>query len=86
MLIGGDSPGELLVIKDIMANSPAEQDGILERDDVLVRVNDQIILMCPHQDVVQLIKSVQMGSVVEIEVPWIGLDIIIIVTTVNLDR
>ncbi|KAI6661208.1 cysteine proteinase 1-like isoform X1 [Oopsacas minuta] len=68
VLIGGDCPGELLVIKDIMANSVAENDGILMKGDVLVRVNDQIILMCPHQDVVQLIKSVQIGAVVEIEV------------------
>ena len=66
--MGGDSPGELLVIKDIMINSAAEKDGILLKGDVLVRVNDQVILMCPHQDVVQLIKSVQMGATVVIEV------------------
>ena len=66
--MGGDSPGELLLIKDIMTNSAAEKDGVLMKGDVLVRVNDQIILMCPHQEVVQLIKSAQIGTTVEIEV------------------
>ena len=56
------------MIKDIMQYSAAEKDGVLMKGDVLVRVNNQIILMCQHQDVVQLIKSVQIGDVVEIEV------------------
>ena len=68
VLVGGDSPGELLVIKDIMINSAAEKDGVLMKGDVLVRVNDKVILMCPHQEVVQLIKSVHIGATVEIEV------------------
>ena len=42
------------MIKDIMQYSAAEKDGVLMKGDVLVRVNNQIILMCQHQDVVQI--------------------------------
>ena len=67
-IIGGDRPGELLQIKNIVEDSVAHHDGRLDLGDVLVRINGISVLTYSHRKVVELFQSLRLGSNVEIEV------------------
>jgi len=67
-IIGGDRPGELLQIKNIVEGSVAHHDGRLTLGDVLVRINGISVLTYSHRKVVELFQSLRLGSNVEIEV------------------
>lgn len=67
-IIGGDRPGELLQIKNIVEGSVADRDGRLMVGDVLVRINGISVLTYSHRKVVDLFQSLRLGSDVEVEV------------------
>lgn len=68
VLVGGDYPGQLITIKEIIRDSSAYYDGVLQNDDILVRVDVHVILMEQHQTVVEYISSIHQGSAIDIEV------------------
>ena len=67
-IIGGDRPGELLQIKTIQKGSAADKDGRLQVGDVIVYINGISVLTYNHHKVVDLFKSIPMGSTVSLEV------------------
>ena len=67
-IIGGDRPGELLQIKNIVRGSVADRDGRLRVGDVLVRINGISVLTYNHRKVVDLFQSINLGTEVQIEV------------------
>eukprot|EP00731_Ephydatia_muelleri_P003212 Em0001g3212a len=67
-IIGGDRPGELLQIKTIQKGSAADKDGRLQVGDVIVYINGILVLTYNHHKVVDLFKSIPMGSTVTLEV------------------
>ena len=67
-IIGGDRPGELLQIKTIQKGSAADKDGRLQVGDVIVYINGISVLTYNHHKVVDLFKSIPMGSTVTLEV------------------
>ena len=67
-IIGGDRPGELLQIKNIVRGSVADRDGRLRIGDVLVRINGISVLTYNHRKVVDLFQSINLGTEVQIEV------------------
>ena len=67
-IIGGDRPGELLQIKNIIPGSVANRDGHLLVGDVLVRINGISVLTYNHHKVVELFQSLRLNSDVKIEV------------------
>lgn len=67
-IIGGDRPGELLQIRNIVRGSVADMDGQLQIGDVLVRINRISVLTYSHRKVVELFQSLTFGSDVGIEV------------------
>eukprot|EP00731_Ephydatia_muelleri_P003301 Em0001g3301a len=67
-IIGGDRPGELLQIKTIQKGSAADKDGRLQVGDVIGYINGILVLTYNHHKVVDLFKSIPMGSTVTLEV------------------
>lgn len=67
-IIGGDRPGELLQIKNIVRGSVADRDGRIKIGDVLVRINGISVLTYNHRKVVDLFQSINLGTEVQIEV------------------
>ena len=67
-IIGGDRPRELIQIKRIVQGSVADLDGRLMVGDVLVRINSILVLNYNHLKLVDLFKSIKIGSEVQIEV------------------
>ena len=67
-IIGGDRPGELLQIKNIVRGSVADRDGRLQIGDVLIRINGISVLTYNHRKVVDLFQSINLGTEVQIEV------------------
>ncbi len=67
-IIGGDQPGELLQVRNILRASVADRDGKLQVGDVLVRINGISVLNYSHQKVVELFQSLPLNSEVTIEV------------------
>ncbi|KAL5517751.1 hypothetical protein EMCRGX_G003360 [Ephydatia muelleri] len=65
---GGDRPGELLQIKTIQKGSAADKDGRLQVGEVIVYINGISVLTYNHHKVVDLFKSIPMGSTVTLEV------------------
>ena len=68
IIVGGDRPGELLQIKNIIPGSVADLDGRLQLGDVLVRINGISVLTYNHQKVVNLFRSINLGMDAQIEV------------------
>ena len=67
-IIGGNRPRELLEIKNIVRGSVADTDGRLRVGDVLVRINGISVLNYNHQKVINLFRSINLGTDVQIEV------------------
>ena len=67
-IIGGDRPGELLLIKTIQKGSAADKDGQLQVGEVIVYINGISVLTYNHHKVVDLFNSIPMGSTVTLEV------------------
>eukprot|EP00731_Ephydatia_muelleri_P003257 Em0001g3257a len=67
-IIGRDRPGELLQIKTIQKGSAADKDGRLQVGEVIVYINGISVLTYNHHKVVDLFKSIPMGSTVTLEV------------------
>ena len=67
-IFGGDHPGELIQIKNIVRGSVADLDGRLLAGDVLVRINGISVLNYNHCELVDLFQSIKNGSEVQIEV------------------
>lgn len=67
-IIGGDRPGELLQIRSIVQGGVADRDGNLKVGDVLVRVNEESVVVYNHKRVVDLFQSIPMHSPVKLEV------------------
>ncbi len=67
-IIGGDHPGELLQVRNIVRGSVADRDGILKIGDVLVRINGISVVSYSHQKVVELFRDLPLNSEVTIEV------------------
>ena len=67
-IIGGDRPGELLQIRNIVRGGVADRDGRLKVGDVLVRVNGESVVTYSHHKVVELFQSIPLHSEVELEI------------------
>lgn len=67
-IIGGDRPGELLQIRNIVRGGVADRDGRLKVGDVLVRVNGEPVVTYSHHKVVELFQSIPLHSDVELEI------------------
>ena len=65
---GGNRPGELIQIDNIVKNSEAHHDGRLHSGDILVRINGISVLTYSLQKVMELYQRLRLGSNVEIEV------------------
>ena len=66
-IIGGDHPGELLQIRNIVPGGVADRDGRLKVGDVLVRVNGELVVTYSHHKAVELFQSIPLHSEVELE-------------------
>lgn len=67
-IIGGDRPGELLQIRNIVRGGVADRDGRLRVGDVLVKVNRESVVTYSHHRVVELFQSIPLHSEVHLEI------------------
>ena len=67
-IMGGDRPGELLQIRNIVRGGVADRDGRLKVGDVLVRVNGESVVTYSRYKVVELFRSIPLHSDVELEI------------------
>ena len=67
-IIGGDRPGDLIQIRNIVRGGVADRDGRLKVGDVLARVNGESVVTYSHHKAVELFQSIPLHSEVELEI------------------
>ena len=67
-VIGGDRPGELLQIKNILPGGMVDKDGRLHVGDMFVRINGISVLSYSHRKLMALFKEIPPNTDVQIEI------------------
>ena len=62
-IIGGERPGEVLQINNIVRGGAAHLDGRLKTGDTILRLNGRNVLSWTHQDIVRFLQTTKVSMI-----------------------
>ncbi|XP_065656846.1 membrane-associated guanylate kinase, WW and PDZ domain-containing protein 1 isoform X3 [Hydra vulgaris] len=66
-IIGGEQPGEVLQVNNIVRGGTADLDGHLRTGDIIMRLNGRNVLNWTHSDIIRFLQGTRVGETVEMD-------------------
>lgn len=66
-IVGGENPGELLQVNNIVRGGTADTDGRLRTGDVIMRLNGRSVMSWSHGDIIRFLQQTRVGEIVELD-------------------
>lgn len=66
-IVGGEQPGEVLQVNNIVRGGAADVDGRLRTGDIIMRLNGRNVLSWSHAQIIRFLQGTRVGEVVELD-------------------
>ena len=61
-IVGGEQPGEVLQVNNIVRGGTADTDGRLRTGDIIMRLNGRNVLTWSHGDIIRFLQQTRVCS------------------------